>query len=97
MLSTAYLSTTTVMQSVATTCSEKTQDIFTPKVCCKADAQILPPTICDGHVHHHIAYPRAMHCSANASPTVQHWTVHSYTVAIKQHQQFAQPKLASRV
>ena len=71
--------------------------LFTPKVCCKADAQILPPPIYDGHVCHHIAYPQAMRCSANGSPTVQHWTLHIFDVAIKQHQQFAQPKLASRV
>ena len=38
LVSTGYLSTTTVMQSVATTSSEKTQGIFTSKMCRDADA-----------------------------------------------------------
>jgi len=46
-----YLSTTTVMQSVATIYGDRTGGVFTPRVCCSADAHNTPPPIEDGHVH----------------------------------------------
>ena len=46
-----YLSTTTVMQSVATTCSDRTGGIFTLRVCREVDAHITLTPIEDGHVH----------------------------------------------
>jgi len=41
-----YLSTTTVMQSVATTSSDITGGVFTPKVCCNADAHYQLHQLC---------------------------------------------------
>ncbi len=42
-LSMGYLSTTTVMESVAFIFDEKTRGIFTAKLCDKADAQTTTP------------------------------------------------------
>ena len=49
------------MQSVATIYGEIIGGVFTPKVCCKADAHLPYPSIGDGHV----TYPQAVHSSAN--------------------------------
>ena len=49
------------MQSVATIYGVVIGAVFTPKVCCKADAHYTPPPIEDGHV----TYSQAVHSFAN--------------------------------